>query len=118
MKETSGIEDKKREHGGKGDCDAVRRLMMLIGCCHLYYLTWCCIQVISLVMYERYSQSGARRPSHSIQRAFVFSNAVAQVLVFISSGCNPILYGIFNKNYRQSSYCCFVRIVPNYSISA
>jgi len=50
-------------------------------------------------MYERYSHAG--RPGHSIQRAFIYSNALAQVLVFISSGCNPIVYGIFNKNYRE-----------------
>jgi len=52
-------------------------------------------------MYERYSSSSGRRPTPSIQRAFIYSNAVAQVLVFISSGCNPIVYGICNKNYRE-----------------
>ena len=64
------------------------------------------MQVVSLIMYERYSQpsggGAARLPERSIQRAFVYSNAIAQVLVFISSGCNPIVYGIFNKNYRES----------------
>ena len=58
-------------------------------------------------MYERYSASSGRRPGHSIQRAFIYSNAVAQVLVFISSGCNPIVYGIFNKNYRELNYHYF-----------
>jgi len=58
-------------------------------------------QVVSLIMYERYSPSSGRRPAPSIQRAFIYSNAVAQVLVFISSGCNPIVYGICNKNYRE-----------------
>jgi len=70
------------------------------------------MQVISLIMYERYSQSGgvsssSRQPGHGIQRAFIYSNAVAQVLVFISSGCNPIVYGIFNKNYRKLVYYCY-----------
>jgi len=59
------------------------------------------VQVISLVVYEHYSASSQHRPGRGVQRAFVFSNAVAQVLVFISSGCNPIVYGIFNKNYRE-----------------
>ena len=72
------------------------------------------MQVISLIMYERYYQSGgvssSRQPGHSIRRAFIYSNAVAQVLVFISSGCNPIVYGIFNKNYRELSF--FFRSFP------
>jgi len=63
------------------------------------------MQVISLVMKERYSQSSGDcitcRPDQSTMRAFVYTNVVAQVLVFISSGCNPIVYGIFNKNYRK-----------------
>jgi len=60
--------------------------------------------VISLVVYEHYSagsSSEPRQPGSAVQRTFVYCNAVAQVLVFISSGCNPIVYGVFNKNYRQ-----------------
>jgi len=103
---------KDGKHNGTVEiyCDTVHRLMMLISRLFLPVLFYLTLQVISLVMYERYSQSDAGvarviRPGHSVQRAFVFSNAVAQVLVFISSGCNPILYGIFNRNYRQLFYC-------------
>ena len=72
--------------------------------CFYYKFSVCVndVQVLSLVVYEHYSTSNGQ-PGHDIQRAFVYSNAAAQVLVFISSGCNPIVYGIFNKNYRKSS---------------
>jgi hypothetical protein len=32
---------------------------------------------------------------------FVYANTLAQILVFISSCCNPILYGLLNENYSK-----------------
>ena len=40
-------------------------------------------------------------PSVKEWNAFVYCNAIAQVLVFISSCCNPVLYGIFNENFSE-----------------
>ena len=34
-------------------------------------------------------------------RIFIYCNTVAQILVFLSSCCNPVIYGIFNQNYSQ-----------------
>lgn len=35
------------------------------------------------------------------RNAFVWSSAVSQILVYVSSCCNPIIYGITNENFRK-----------------
>ena len=59
------------------------------------------VEIMSLMTYERYSADGWR-PTAAYKTAFVYINTAAQLLVFVSSCCNPITYGIFNKNYRKS----------------
>ena len=52
----------------------------------------------------RYSLRGERFfPSRMEVESFIYLNAIAQMLVFISSSINPILYGLMNDNY--SKYC-------------
>jgi len=75
--------------------------------CHLPYHV---VELMSLWTYERYAAAAAGaaagagegwRPSDAYKTAFIYINTAAQLLVFISSCCNPIIYGIFNKNYRE-----------------
>ena len=40
-------------------------------------------------------------PSNFEIQLFMYLNSVAQILVFISSCCNPIIYGLLNENYRE-----------------
>ena len=42
-----------------------------------------------------------KRPSAEAALIFIYCNTVAQILVFFSSCCNPVIYGIFNQNYSQ-----------------
>ena len=46
-------------------------------------------------------REGAQKPTIEYTIAFMYFNTLAQILVFISSCCNPIVYGIFNKNYSE-----------------
>ena len=34
-------------------------------------------------------------------KSTVYTNVVAQILVFVSSCCNPIIYGLLNHNFRK-----------------
>lgn len=40
-------------------------------------------------------------PAESEYRTFVYLNSVAQVLVFVASCCNPIIYGLLSATYRK-----------------
>ena len=40
-------------------------------------------------------------PDPATMTSLFYCNMVVQMLVFISSCCNPIIYGIFNRNYRE-----------------
>ena len=47
--------------------------------------------------------------------AFLYVNALSQILVFISACCNPILYGILNENY--SEYKPYITLLfPTYTV--
>lgn len=49
------------------------------------------------------------KPSQTDFYMFMYSNTVATLLVYLSSCCNPILYGLLNDNYRklyQIVLCC------------
>ena len=35
------------------------------------------------------------------QALFFYFNALAQILVFVSSCVNPVVYGILNENFRK-----------------
>ena len=65
------------------------------------------IDVINLKKHElvvAYMKRGEKYSPGPIElSAFVYCNAAAQILVFVSSCCNPVLYGILNENYSKSS---------------
>lgn len=57
-------------------------------------------EILSLHFYEMHTRKNIV-PSKAVANNFVYFNAIAQILVFISSCSNPIVYGIFNRNYRK-----------------
>ncbi len=48
-------------------------------------------------------------PTAAFRRGFLILNNIAQILVFVSSCCNPILYGLTNNDYSEykhvTPYC-------------
>jgi len=48
------------------------------------------------------AQQGARAVAPNISQlyALVVANMFSQILVFVSSCCNPIIYGLLNDNFR------------------
>ena len=51
---------------------------------------------------QEYSTRGQRYlPPQWEITTFVYLNLVSQFLVFVSSCCNPIIYGLLNENYRK-----------------
>lgn len=42
-----------------------------------------------------------KSPTYSEAINYVYFNVVAQILVFVSSCCNPVFYGLLNKNYSK-----------------
>jgi hypothetical protein len=52
-------------------------------------------------------------PDEGEYRAFVYLNFIAQVLVFVASCCNPIIYGLFNANYSKCSLNSHYSLPPH-----
>lgn len=77
-----------------------RLVPILVGVFAVCHVPYHVMEIVSLRIVEM-----AQRPSIWSTRIFVSFNAVAQILVFVASCCNPILYGIFNKNYRKYLQC-------------
>ena len=75
-------------------------IVVMFGVCQLPYHV---MEVTSLVVIERMSQTPPQPLSPTTAQALIYCNVVVQILVFLSSCCNPIVYGILNKNYRKSS---------------
>ena len=73
-------------------------IVAMFGVCQLPYHM---MEVTSLVVIDRMSQSPPRPPSPTTAQALIYCNVIVQILVFLSSCCNPIVYGILNKNYRK-----------------
>ena len=46
-------------------------------------------------------------PTSSERTRFLYLSALAQILVFVSSCCNPVIYGILNENYREYKNVAF-----------
>ena len=67
--------------------------------CNLpYYI----IEILNVKKMEELSRPGPRvPPSPAEVNFFRYLNLTATLLVFISSCCNPIIYGILNENYRE-----------------
>lgn len=89
----------------QGSASRVRRLtsvsrMMLVvvtvfAVCQLPYHV---MEIISLVV-----EDSKRLPSPEFSKVFIYCNMIAQIMAFLSSCINPIVYGVFNKNYRECS---------------
>ena len=48
---------------------------------------------------------------------YAIFNAVAQALVFLSSCCNPFIYGISSRNFREYTFLSLGRLAQSYSVS-
>ena len=74
--------------------------------CHVPYYTMDIISLHKSELAMRYVQRGeVYSPSKTELTVFIYCQALAQMLVFISSSCNPIIYGITNDNFRE--YFCY-----------
>jgi len=73
-------------------------IVVMFGVCQLPYHV---MEVTSLVVIDRMSQNPPQPLSSTMAEALIYCNVVVQILVFLSSCCNPIVYGILNKNYRK-----------------
>ena len=72
-------------------------IVMAFLVCHLPYYV---MEVVALRVQERkvwYDEV----PSVASGQRFMYVNVLAQILVFISSCCNPVLYGLLNTNIRK-----------------
>ena len=75
-------------------------IVVMFGVCQFPYHV---MEVTSLVVIDRMEQKPPQLLSPTTAQALIYCNVVVQILVFLSSCCNPIVYGILNKNYRKSS---------------
>lgn len=60
--------------------------------------------VMELANHAKGEEHRMRKPqqiSQNEMRTFVMLTAFAKILVFVSSCCNPLIYGLFNKNYSK-----------------
>src|SRR6218665_322781 len=75
----------------------VLAIVIIFMACQLPYHI---IHILFLHFFEMHT-SKKIVPSIVVANNFIYINSIVQILVFISSCCNPIVYGIFNKNYRK-----------------
>jgi len=74
-------------------------IVVMFAVCQIPYhvMEYLMIDVIKRMMTSQTKNA----PSHTVRQMFFYGNMFAQMLVFISSCSNPIIYGIFNKNYSK-----------------
>ena len=60
------------------------------------------VELVSLKQTERMRYENLQ-PTKTDVVIFMYLNFIAQILVFVSSCCNPILYGVLNENYSEYS---------------
>jgi len=77
-----------------------RLIIVVVGIFVLCQLPYHVIEIMSLMTYEKHSPDGST-PSATYRTAFVYINTAAQLMVYVSSCCNPLIYGILNQNYRK-----------------
>lgn len=73
-------------------------VVIFVVCQVPYHVT----EFVSLCIAERALAGDGAYPDAEKRRAFLYLNILSQILVFVSSCCNPIIYGIFNRNYRKT----------------
>lgn len=59
------------------------------------------MQVITVEVMKFELANNQRALSHRQQDVFVWISAFSQILVYISSCCNPVIYGITNRNFSE-----------------
>lgn len=85
-----------RNHSG------MARLVIVIVCIFMVsHLPYHVIEVIALKTYEQFVLM-RKVPSAQYREVFIYVNVLAQVLVYLSSCSNPIVYGVINKNYSKN----------------
>ena len=65
--------------------------------CHVPYYV---MQQAGLYIHERRENDG-RVPTSWEASLFVYCNVIAQIMLFLNSCCNPIIYGLLNQNYSK-----------------
>jgi len=83
-----------------GPLAMAKLVIVVVGVFVACQLPYHVVELMSLATYQSYSADGSL-PSATFRTAFVYINTVAQLLVYVSSCFNPVIYGIFNKNYRK-----------------
>lgn len=73
---------------------------VFVGCQVPYHV----LEIMSLTTFQMHSADKSYFPSGTYRTAFIYINTAAQLLVYVSSCCNPVIYGIFNQNYRKSFF--------------
>lgn len=51
-----------------------------------------------------YMKSSRVPMSEETKQVFIYINLITQILVYVSSCSNPIIYGIFNRNYSRQTF--------------
>jgi hypothetical protein len=86
----------RRSQANSSMTRVVMAIVTMFGVCQLpYYIS----EILSLWMSERLKKGNA--PNLIVMELIIYFNALAQILLFVSSCCNPIIYGVLNKNYRK-----------------
>ena len=67
--------------------------------CHVPYYV---MEQVALFIHQRKARNGVI-PTKEEAKMFIYCNVIAQVLMFVNSCCNPVIYGLFNRNYRKYS---------------
>ena len=58
------------------------------------------VEIMSMNYYQAFIKY-KHQPTDREQIEFMILNTIAQILVFLSSCCNPVIYGLMNDNYRE-----------------
>lgn len=95
----------RREKMNAGMTKVILVILVVFAVCHLPYHT---CQILWLHMASHFSYHRSL-PNPKTVQLLTYLNLVTQILLFFSSCANPIIYGIFNRNYRKlysHAVCC------------
>ena len=98
---TTPVAPKNKKRGGVMAGGRMTKTVMIVFLiflvCHIPYYT---VEMVALHVQEQLHFNNIRPTQHQAD-LFIYFNVFSQVMVFVSSCCNPILYGVLNKNYRK-----------------
>ncbi len=92
----SGVGQPRASNPGSNISRTVLVVVLVFLVCQTPYYA---VEIISLQYYRDISDN--QFPSDFQKSEFMILNTVAQILVFVSSCCNPVIYGLLNDNYRK-----------------